>query len=226
MPTYSLICKLCRQWGRRRWETNAGNADSCSNQDMFGPSSLGGSARPAAAATSSGMTIPGMWQVPRIYLMSATAGKSPLSYHDVTDFLSRDTIEEEVVTGTLSRRRLLQGHYQGGGCYRDTIEEEVVTGTLSRRRLLQGHYRGGGCYRDTIEEELEAYNLEKERHNPPEVAKHLEEMFVTFPQELRLWNEVTELVETLQSESVVEQTVFLQGSSLALLDELPSGVLQ
>ncbi|KAI0239979.1 hypothetical protein LSAT2_009312 [Lamellibrachia satsuma] len=36
------------------------------------------------------------------------------------------------------------------------------------------------------------------------------------PQELRLWNEVTELVETLQSESVVEQTVFLQAVFAAL----------
>ena len=130
---------------------------------MFEPSSFGGSARPGAAATSSVMTIPGTWQDPRIYLMSATAGKSPLSYHDVTDFLSHDTIEEEVVTGTLSRRRLLQGHYQGGGCYRDTIEEEVVTGTLSRRRLLQGHYQGGGCYRDTIKEEVVTGTLSKRR---------------------------------------------------------------
>ena len=63
----------------------------------FEPSSFGGSARPAAAETPSGMTIPGTGQDPRIHLMSATARKSPLSYHDVTDFLSRDTIEEGVV---------------------------------------------------------------------------------------------------------------------------------
>ncbi|KAI0232832.1 hypothetical protein LSAT2_016877, partial [Lamellibrachia satsuma] len=36
-----------------------------------------GSACPAAAATPSGMTIPGTWQDPRIHLISATAGKSP-----------------------------------------------------------------------------------------------------------------------------------------------------
>ena len=34
MPTYSQICELCRQRGRRRRETNTGNADSCSNQDI------------------------------------------------------------------------------------------------------------------------------------------------------------------------------------------------
>ena len=65
----------------------------------FEPSSFGGRARPAAAATPSGMTIPGTCQDPRIHLMSATARKSPLSYQDVTDSLSRVTIEEEVAAG-------------------------------------------------------------------------------------------------------------------------------
>ena len=63
------------------------------------PIAIQGSARPVAAETPSGKTIPGTRQDPLIHLMSATVGKSPLSYHDVIDFLSRDTIEEEVVAG-------------------------------------------------------------------------------------------------------------------------------
>ncbi|KAI0238254.1 hypothetical protein LSAT2_011124 [Lamellibrachia satsuma] len=73
----------------------------------FEPSSFGRSARPAAAATPSGMTIPGTWQDPRIHLMSATAGKSPLSYLDVTDFLSRDTIVEVVVAGAYEGKQIV-----------------------------------------------------------------------------------------------------------------------
>ena len=66
----------------------------------FKPSSFGGSAHPAAAAIPSGMTIP------CIHLMSATAGKSPLSYH-VTEFLSRDTIEEVVVAGAHEGKQIV-----------------------------------------------------------------------------------------------------------------------
>ena len=45
---------------------------------------------------------------------------------------------------------------------------------------------------------------------------------MTFPQEPRLWKEVTDIVDTLQSESVDEQTLFLQGMKSQVSSLYPS----
>ena len=46
---------------------------------------------------------PNSWQDPQIYLAAASGqlcdGKPP-SYHDITDFVSRDRVEEQVIAGT------------------------------------------------------------------------------------------------------------------------------
>ena len=39
------------------------------------------------------------WQDPQVYLASAAAGKSPGTYHDIVDFVTKDTIDELVVAG-------------------------------------------------------------------------------------------------------------------------------
>ena len=43
--------------------------------------------------------MPGTWQDPQIHLLSAAAGRSTHTYHDV-DFVGNDTIEKDVVAGT------------------------------------------------------------------------------------------------------------------------------
>lgn len=52
-----------------------------------------------------------------------------------------------------------------------------------------------------FEIQFEAYSLEKIGRNVKEAAKLLEEMFLTFPNETRLWTEVQSILEALQSES-------------------------
>ncbi|XP_061165472.1 integrator complex subunit 10-like [Saccostrea echinata] len=48
--------------------------------------------------------------------------------------------------------------------------------------------------------QFEAYSLEKAGRNVKEAAKLLEEMFVSFPNESQLWEEIQEILEILQTE--------------------------
>ena len=39
------------------------------------------------------------WQDPQVYLAAAAAGKSSVTYHDIVDFVTKDTVDELVVAG-------------------------------------------------------------------------------------------------------------------------------
>ena len=45
-------------------------------------------------------TMPGAWQDPQIHLRSSASGRSAHAYHDIVDFVGKDTMEETVVAGT------------------------------------------------------------------------------------------------------------------------------
>ncbi|KAL8594282.1 hypothetical protein ACOMHN_000984 [Nucella lapillus] len=49
--------------------------------------------------------------------------------------------------------------------------------------------------------QFESYQVEKASHNVNEAAKHLEEMFRSFPHERQLWEEVQGMLEALQTDS-------------------------
>ena len=44
-------------------------------------------------------TMPGSWQDPQIHLRSSASGRSANAYHDIVDFVGKDTMEETVVAG-------------------------------------------------------------------------------------------------------------------------------
>ena len=44
-------------------------------------------------------TMPGAWQDLQIHLRSSASGRSAQAYHDIVDFVGRDTVEEMVVAG-------------------------------------------------------------------------------------------------------------------------------
>ena len=44
-------------------------------------------------------TMPGSWQDPQIHLRSSASGRSAHAYHDIVDFVCKDTTEETVVAG-------------------------------------------------------------------------------------------------------------------------------
>ena len=44
-------------------------------------------------------TMPGSWQDPQIHLRSSASGRSAHAYHDIVDFVGKDTMEETVVAG-------------------------------------------------------------------------------------------------------------------------------
>ena len=39
------------------------------------------------------------WHDPQIHISVAASGKSSISYHDIADFISREKVEEEVISG-------------------------------------------------------------------------------------------------------------------------------
>ncbi|KAJ8315831.1 hypothetical protein KUTeg_007981 [Tegillarca granosa] len=57
--------------------------------------------------------------------------------------------------------------------------------------------------------QFEAYNLEKIGKNVKEAAKLLEEMFVSFPSEVRLWSEIQTILEVIQCDTTETRNVFL-----------------
>ena len=44
-------------------------------------------------------TMPGSWQDPQIYMRSSASGRSAHAYHDIVDFVGRESMEETVVAG-------------------------------------------------------------------------------------------------------------------------------
>ena len=44
-------------------------------------------------------TMPGSWQDPQIHLRSSASGRSAQAYHDIVDFVGRESMEETVVAG-------------------------------------------------------------------------------------------------------------------------------
>ena len=44
-------------------------------------------------------TMPGSWQDPLVHLRSSASGRSAHAYHDIVDFVGKDTMEETVVAG-------------------------------------------------------------------------------------------------------------------------------
>ena len=52
-------------------------------------------------------TMPGLWQDPQVHLISSAAGRSVNVHYDVVDFITKDTVEEEVVAGTQEGRQII-----------------------------------------------------------------------------------------------------------------------
>ena len=44
-------------------------------------------------------TMPGSWQDPQIHLRASASGRSAHAYHDIVDFVGKDTMEETVMAG-------------------------------------------------------------------------------------------------------------------------------
>ena len=44
-------------------------------------------------------TLPGSWQDPQIHMRSSASGRSAHAYHDIVDFVGRESMEETVVSG-------------------------------------------------------------------------------------------------------------------------------
>lgn len=57
--------------------------------------------------------------------------------------------------------------------------------------------------------QFEAYNLEKQAKNSKEAAKLLENLYILFPDERRLWSEVHSILEALQNEKTDQTTSLL-----------------
>jgi len=64
---------------------------------------------PTVTASAAGhcATMPGLWQDPQVHLRSSASGRSNNAHYDVVDFIGKDSVEEEVVAGTLEGRQII-----------------------------------------------------------------------------------------------------------------------